>query len=74
MSIIVLLCLLFGVAALLLLVLFFLQRRQLKALDARHSFGDGTEPPHHPPLEQERPEKDHRGGVHDEEENKRGED
>jgi len=33
MSIIVLLCLLFGVAALLLLVLFFLQRRQLKALD-----------------------------------------
>jgi diguanylate cyclase (GGDEF)-like protein/PAS domain S-box-containing protein len=33
MSIIVLLCLLFGVAALLLLVLFFLQRRQLTALE-----------------------------------------
>jgi hypothetical protein len=33
MSIIVLLCLLFGVAAILLLVLFFLQRRQLNALE-----------------------------------------
>jgi diguanylate cyclase (GGDEF)-like protein/PAS domain S-box-containing protein len=33
MSIIVLLCLLFGVAAMLLLVLLFLQRRQLKALE-----------------------------------------
>jgi diguanylate cyclase (GGDEF)-like protein/PAS domain S-box-containing protein len=33
MSIIVLLCLLFGVAAILLLVLFFLQRRQLHALE-----------------------------------------
>src|ERR1700680_2390635 len=33
MSIIVLLCLLFGVAAILLLVLFFLQRRQLTALE-----------------------------------------
>jgi PAS domain S-box-containing protein len=33
MSIIVLLCLLFGVAAILLLVLYFLQRRQLNALD-----------------------------------------
>src|ERR1700728_924879 len=33
MSIIVLLCLLFGVAAILLLVLFFLQRRQLSALE-----------------------------------------
>ncbi len=33
MSIIALLCLLFGVAALLLLVLFFLQRRQLSALE-----------------------------------------
>jgi diguanylate cyclase (GGDEF)-like protein/PAS domain S-box-containing protein len=33
MSIIALLCLLFGVAALLLLVLFFIQRRQLSALD-----------------------------------------
>ena len=33
MSIIVLLCLLFGVAAILLLVLFLLQRRQLNALE-----------------------------------------
>src|ERR1700733_851756 len=33
MSTIVLLCLLFGVAAILLLVLFFLQRRQLNALE-----------------------------------------
>ncbi|MGA2025156.1 MAG: hypothetical protein ABSH23_10390, partial [Steroidobacteraceae bacterium] len=33
MSIIVLLCLLFGVAAILLLVLYFLQRRQLGALE-----------------------------------------
>src|ERR1700683_494542 len=33
LSIIVLLCLLFGVAAILLLVLFFLQRRQLSALE-----------------------------------------
>src|ERR1700686_1176490 len=33
MSTIVLLCLLFGVSAILLLVLFFLQRRQLKALE-----------------------------------------
>ena len=33
MSLIVLLCLLFGVAAILLLVLFFLQRRQLTALE-----------------------------------------